>query len=48
MTDDTSQVAVLSDHSRRHVLLRGVNQRPVSAIRIPNAFRDTIYLPPYS
>jgi len=44
MTDDAAQVAVLSDHSRHPVLLRGVDQKPVSAIRIPNAFRDTIYL----
>jgi len=44
MTDNTTQVAVLSDHTRHPVLLRGVDQKPVSAIRIPNAFRDTIYL----
>lgn len=44
MTDDTTQVAVLSDRSRHPVLLRGVDHRPVSAIRLPNAFRDTIYL----
>jgi len=44
MTDDTTQVAVLSDHSRHPVLLRGVDLNPVSAARIPHAFRDTIYL----
>lgn len=44
MTDDTTQVAVLSDRSRHPLLLRGVDHRPVSAIRLPNAFRDTIYL----
>src|SRR3569623_1422067 len=44
ITDNTTQVAVLSDHTRHPVLLRCVDQKPVSAIRIPNAFRVTIYL----
>lgn len=44
MTDDAAEVAVLSDHTRHPVLLRGVDLKPVSATRIPNAFRDTSYL----
>lgn len=44
LTDDYTQVAVMSDHSRRPVLLRGIDQIFLSTIRIPNAFRDTLYL----
>ena len=42
--DDLSRVAQVSERSDHPLLLRGLDQVPLDAVRVPSVFNDDVYL----